>query len=190
MVRSFDGNPAVHFSIGRSGRGYASRKRQLAEFMYSYCKRRNGIYLSRNSNGLICFYESERKANRIADFLDEVKLVFFAVGLFRLLPVIRRNFIAARRRNAIGPHIHCWYLGVKKGMRDYRTAAELRDKLFTESERLNLPVLAETTMIRNKNVYERMGFMTYDEIVVSGMRTYLMMYHPSMAGPGTLAQVQ
>lgn len=113
------------------------------------------------------------------DLISECRLALLAVGPFRLIKVLARSIAISRIRKRQGEHLHCWYLGVQSGYRDYITAASLRDVLFQQAERLGIPVCAETTMEQNRRVYERMGFITYDEISTFGMKTYLMIYFPS-----------
>ena len=78
-----------------------------------------------------------------------------------------------------GAHLHCWYFGVLEGYRDFSASAELKDKLFADSQRFNVPVLAETTILQNKKVYERMSFECYGSIKVAGMETFLLVLNGS-----------
>lgn len=179
MQESFDNNPAVHYAIGKKEAVfYKARRKALASFMYTYCKNREGIFISPNGNGVICFYPSSAKFSFLHDIIAELKLALFGVGIIRLLPVMMRANAVARIRNKQGEHLHCWYLGVREGKRDFKTAVWLRDLLFSHAEKLSLPVCAETTMLQNKMVYERMGFITYEEIKTFGMTTYLMIFFP------------
>lgn len=180
MEQSFDGNPAVHYSIGNTQSPfYIARRKALASFMYRFCKRRNGVFISPNENGVICFYHSSAKGSFIYDFFDEIKLALFAVGPIRLFPVVFRANAVSRIRKRQGEHLHCWYLGVREGSRDFKTAAWLRDTLYEKAHELNLPVCAETTMLQNKKVYERMGFITYEQVKSFGLTTYCMIYFPT-----------
>jgi len=52
ISESFDGNPAIVFSVGK-GWGYQFRKKRLAAFLYDFCTRRKGVFFSLNIKGLI-----------------------------------------------------------------------------------------------------------------------------------------
>jgi len=179
MELSFDGNPAVHFSIGR-GSGYERRKRELALFMYRFCALRDGVFFSKDEKAIILFYHSEKRVPFFSNLLIEARLVLRALGVKRAVLTFLRKQRIDRHRASIGPHLHCWYLGAEPDGRKYTAAAELRDLLFAESDRLGLPVLAETTMLKNKNVYERMGFAVYASVEFSGMKTYLLKREPNV----------
>ncbi len=177
MESSFDGNPAVHFSIG-NGRGYARRKKELALFMYRFCALRNGVYFSDDEQAIMLFYHSAMKVPFWKNFFIEARLVIKALGARRAVLTFLRKLKIDHHRRAVGPHLHCWYLGAAPEGRHYSSAAQLRDLLYAESDRQGIPVLAETTMLQNKNVYERMGFVVYASVEFSGMKTYLLRRDP------------
>jgi hypothetical protein len=58
MEASFDGNPAVYFSIGK-GKNYIKKRKALAEFLTDYSILRKGLFISSNKKGVICFYNSD-----------------------------------------------------------------------------------------------------------------------------------
>lgn len=178
MEASFDGNPAVHFSIGK-GNNYLKKRKALAEFLADYSILRKGLFISGNKKGVICFYRSDERIPFLREFNLELKLLFKAIGFWRLPKVLWRSFLIKRNQKKIGSHIHCWYLGASAEGRDFEAAIELKEMLYKESDRLQLPVLAETTMTQNNRVYERMGFKTYATVVVSGMKTFCMIREPN-----------
>ena len=177
MEASFDGNPAVYFSIGE-GKNYLKKRKALAEFLTDSSILRKGLFISSNKKGVICFYSSEEHIPFFQEIILEIKLLFKAVGIWRLPRVIWRSFLVKKQQRKIGAHLHCWYLGASTEGRDFTTANELKDILYKASDRLKLPVLAETTMTQNNRVYERMGFSTYATVVVSGMTTFCMIREP------------
>jgi len=179
LSESFDGNPAIVFSVGK-GWGYQFRKKRLAAFLYDFCNRRKGVFFSSNNKGLICFYHSEVRVPWYQNLWDEVCVGLFAVGPIRLFPLLKRSKEIKRAQAPFGKHLHCWYLGVLSGHRDFTSSAELRNILYQESDASGIPVLAETTIDQNKNVYERMGFQHYGNVTVNGMTTYLLIRSPKL----------
>jgi hypothetical protein len=173
LVGSLDGNPAVHFSIGK-GWGYEFRKKQLAAFMYDYCKARNGIHLSSNGLGVMLYYHSDARITFLRELYLELKLVFFALGPLRGWRSWKRQNKVRQHHATEHPFIHCWYIGALSAGRQFDAARELRNKLYAESDLTQRAVLAETTITQNKNVYERMGFFTYASVHVGGMETFLL----------------
>lgn len=180
MKNSFDGNDAVHYSIGKIGAGYLFRKEALARFMFDFCERRGGVYLSKNNKGVICFYLNTIPVCWIDNLWDEICLGILAIGPFRAFRVLQRSNLVSKAQAKIGEHIHCWYLGVEPDARTMTTAIELKNLLYKASLKTGLPVLAETTMIQNRDVYVRMGFRVYEEIKLKGLITYCLILEPQM----------
>lgn len=175
IQRTFEGNPAVDFTIG-TGWPLRFKKKRLAAFMFDYCHRRNGVYLSENGKGIICFYRHSTPVFPLYTFFDELCVGALAIGPFRLKKVVERSREVKRHHKKHSDFIHCWYLGVLKEYRDMSTALELKKLLIAQSNRSGLPVLAETTILQNKRVYERIGFKTYATIEIKGVTTYMLSY--------------
>lgn len=173
ISESFDGNPAIVFSVGR-GWGYRFRKWHLASFVYDFCKRRDGVHISSNGKGIICYYHSDSQVSFFTNLWDELCVGLLAIGPWRVWRVLERSRKVKEAQTVFGPHLHCWYFGVLDGYRDFSASAELKNKLYADSQRFNVPVLAETTILQNKRVYERMGFEWYGSVNVAGMETFLL----------------
>ena len=176
--KTLEQNPAVHFSIG-AGWGFHRRSAELARYLVRYGKRRDGLHVNADQTGVVLFYTSKLRVKGFLDIVDEVRLLFLAIGPIRAWRVWQRKRQIERHQRIFTSFIHCWYLGVNPAHRSMATAAALRDVLFQESDRLQLPVLAETTLVRNRDAYARMGFRVYAEVVVGGMKTFLLCREPS-----------
>ncbi|MEZ4798276.1 MAG: hypothetical protein R2809_00570 [Flavobacteriales bacterium] len=132
--------------------------------------------MSQNRKGIICFYKNDFQVSWLLTFWDELCVGLLAIGPLRLGAVLKRSKEVKKRHRQFEQFIHCWYLGVEHEYRDMKTAIELKDMLLKESASLGLPILAETTMLQNKHVYERIGFKTYDTFELKGMKTYCLVY--------------
>jgi hypothetical protein len=65
-------------------------------------------------------------------------------------------------------------LAVRKSARGHGAIFELKNLLFQFQQETKLPILVETTVEKNRRVYERIGFRVHEERVVSGFKTYCM----------------
>jgi len=65
-----------------------------------------------------------------------------------------------------GNHLYFWFFGVKKG--GDRAGFELKNYMFDYSKKEQLPILLETSVQRNKEIYERYGFHVYHQWMDSG----------------------
>jgi len=164
-------NRSVLFSIGR--RGFFRFKVWLvAHFLYSEASRNKGVFIDSKKEGIICFFESKDK--RSAAFIIELPLILFGIGPLRILRVWLRKREVQRFHSQWENYIHCSYLAVRKSARGKGGIFELRDALFQFQQEKQLPILIETTIEKNKRVYQRIGFRVHEERVVSGFKTYCM----------------
>ena len=58
-------------------------------------------------------------------------------------------------------YLYFWLFVVLPSARGSQAALELKNVIFKESDRLKLPIYLETTLQKNKRVYERFGFKVY-----------------------------
>lgn len=177
MAATFELNPAVWFSIGKNG-NRERKTRALAAFLVNYAIDRNGLFLSSDRNGVMVAYRSDESVSAWRTFFHEVRLVLFAVGLLRVPRVLLRSQRIQQKQKQFAPFIHCWYIGVMEEGRHGSAARELQHRLFGLSREMNLPVLAETTITRNKKAYEFIGFETYEEVLSGDMTTWLLVRKP------------
>ena len=76
----------------------------------------------------------------------------------------RESYLKKHRYD--GTHLYFWFLGVKKG--GGTAGFEMKDYLFDFSSKEQLPIILETSVERNKEIYERYGFEVYHEWPNSG----------------------
>jgi len=164
-------NRSVIFSIGSKG-FFRFKVWLVAHFLYSEASRNQGVYIDSNNEGIICFFEAKEK--RSASFIIELGLILFGIGPLRILRVWLRKREVQRFHSQWENYIHCSYLAVRKSARGQGAIFELRNALFQFQQEKQLPILIETTIEKNKRVYERIGFRVHEERVVSGFKTYCM----------------
>ena len=163
--------PSAEFTIG-SGWGIMWRRSVLARFLLEEAKLNDGVFVDQSGQGIVLFYRSDDK--RVVDWKARLMLIFFAIGPFRIGRVLKRRKEVQKMRSKFPAHIYCSFLGVLPESRGTQAIFELRDILFQKSKELQLPVMVETVIIKNKKVYERIGFKTYSQIEIDGMITYCM----------------
>jgi GNAT superfamily N-acetyltransferase len=164
-------NRSVLFSVGSRG-FYRFKVWLVAHFLYSEASRNKGVFIDSKNEGIICFFEAKEK--RSASFIIELGLIVFGIGPLRILRVWLRKKEVQRFHSQYENYIHCSYLAVRKSARGQGSIFELRNALFQFQQEKQLPILIETTIEKNKRVYERIGFRVHEERVVSGFKTYCM----------------
>ncbi len=163
--------PSSEFTVG-SGWGSCRRRRILAHYLIDEAYQNNGVFLDSSKQGIILFYPSINK--KPVCWKVKLMMIFIAVGPFRLKRVMQRKAQVEKMRSVYPPHIYCSFLGVLPEARGSQSVLELRYILFRKSEELNLPIMVETVIPKNKRIYERIGFQTYSQIEIDGLVTYCL----------------
>ena len=158
IVDAFEHNPAVVDVVKQDSRK-KERVRKLVEYSFEFGKRRNGLYMTKDRNGIAIYYVEDMKRT-LADHWADVKLIFQVSGLKRVKYLLAREAY----RNKVRPKelfFYVWFLGVETTHRGTGSILELRNRIFEEADKRQLPTLVETTIEQNKRVYERFGFEVY-----------------------------
>ncbi|MBL4861946.1 MAG: GNAT family N-acetyltransferase [Crocinitomicaceae bacterium] len=159
---SFYTNPSVN-TVTQAKNDDSKRKKikALAKFAFKTGLRRDGVYFSSDEKGVAICYRFNAKKESIQDYLYQIELVVTSIGLKRLPAVLRREKYIKSRRPKSSDYLYFWFFGVDKDARGRGAAIELKNAIFEEAEKDKLPIYLETSVEKNKQVYERYGFEVY-----------------------------
>lgn len=160
ICESFDSNPSVNWVV-KNDKKRQKRIKVLAAYAFNVAHRRDGVYISDDNEGVAICYKYNSKKEGFADYIDQAKLAINAVGITRIFKVLKREAYVKRNRPADGNFLYFWFWGISKIGKGKTAARESKNFIFEESERLQLPIYLETSVLQNKKVYERYGFETY-----------------------------
>jgi len=156
ITNTFDQNPSVNIVIGSGG----NRRKKIGRLgTYAFLKalNRKGAYLSSNRKGAALCFHSDAKGVNFAEFWAELRFALVIPPKKVMQTLKRESYIKKHRYQ--GKHLYFWFLGVEKD--GGKAVFELKEHLFRLSEEQQLPILLETSVSRNKHVYERYGFEVY-----------------------------
>ena len=160
IVNAFEHNPSV-VDVVKQDHKKDIRIRKLAEYSYEFGKRRNGLYMSKDGNGIAILYVEDLNRT-LADHWADVKLALQVVGLKRIRYLLAKEAYRKKVRPS-EPFFYVWFLGVDAAYRGTQSIKDLKQKIFAEADRLQLPILLETTIEQNRRVYEYFGFKVYHQ---------------------------
>lgn len=163
IADTFDANPSVNIVIGDKG-NRQKKIRRLADYAFVKALNRNGAYLSDNKMGTALCFASTAKSFSLSEIYYEVRFAF-SIPIRKVFQTLKRESYIKKNRIE-GDHLYFWFLGVQKG--GGQAGFDLKDHLFEVSRRENLPIILETSVERNKTMYERYGFKVYHEWADSG----------------------
>lgn len=158
IANTFQANPSVTAVIGEGG-NRAKKIQRLANYAFIKAMNRKGAYLSSNEKGIALCFESTQKGGNFNELLAEVHFAL-SLPIKKIVQTLKReNYLKQHRISA--PHLYFWFLGVEKG--GNQAVFELKEELFRQADALQLPIILETSVQRNKLAYERYGFEVYHE---------------------------
>jgi len=126
------------------------------------------MYILSDKEGAIFFYKENAYKEGLADYIDQAKMAFNAVGLSRVPQILKTEAYKKRIRPQDGEFIYCWFYGVKVQSRGKGAAYEMKNYLAHIADQLQLPVYVETSVQKNTFAYKRWGYETYHEWHVEG----------------------
>lgn len=160
ITNSYRNNPSV-LAVIKNDNKKEKRIRALAEYVFNTAYSRNGIYISTDKTGVAICYPHKNRKNTIKDYGNQIKLMLEAIGFDRVLKVKRRASYIEQQRPVDGNYLYFWFFGVTDEGKGRGAAIELRNKIFNEAYQKQLPIYLETSVLKNKIVYERFGFEVY-----------------------------
>lgn len=158
LTQSFQTNPSALWVIKQDEK-VQERLKSLIEYSVKTGLENDGVFLSDNeSAAAICFKEPAKTS--LSSYRNQLQLIRKAIGFSRVLHVLKREGYLKKHRLK-EPHLNFWFLGVDPSRKGGNGVRDLKQGIFKLSEEQQLPILIETSVERNKNVYERFGFHVY-----------------------------
>lgn len=163
LAAAFKDNPSINFIVKNDAK---RQKRIEALCLYAFKTglKRKGVYLSSNEKGAAIFFKNSEAKETFSDYSNQLSLVKHAIGLKNLPNVMKRDKLFKSTKPKDSDFIYIWFLGVAPGSQDGEAARELRDFMFDQSNKLHLPLYLETSVPKNKTVYQRLGFEVYKTV--------------------------
>ncbi len=159
ITETFMNNPGVNWMFSERG-NRAKKISRLADFAFIKCYNRNGVYISSNGKGVALFYRTDKPKFSLLELYYHLRFGLLSIQFSKIPEVLRRESFRNSKRPKDEPYYYFWFLGVLK---EGATAGfELNKELLAMAKKENVPVYLETTMERNKEIYERMGYETFD----------------------------
>ena len=141
--------------IGRRNR--KKKISRLASYAFIKAINRGGAYISDNKMGAALCFRSNNNSSNLKEFIAEIRFTL-SIPIAKVIHALKREAYLKKHRYQ-GDHFYFWFLGVKKD--GDKAGFGLKDHLFELAQNEQLPILLETSIERNKVIYERYGFTVY-----------------------------
>jgi hypothetical protein len=160
ITESFIHNPSV-LSVVKNDHKIKHRIAELAKYAFKTAVKRNGVYISSDNQGVAICYKYNEKKESFTDYWNQLNLAIKSIGLSRVIKILKREGYVKNFRPKTGDYLYFWFFGVSNKGKGRGAALELKDAIIKESINKELPIYLETSVEKNKIVYERYGFEVY-----------------------------
>jgi hypothetical protein len=159
LTTAFEQNP--RFQAVMKKNNPARSVRCMTEYAYRLVERLGGIYLSEDKTTVLFYYTKKQYNRKLRDYLRYASMFLQAIRPSQYLPAARREKHITSLRKDYEDYIYVWVLGSVPNNKSLRGLADIRDHLFGLSEKLQLPILIETTVDKVLKLYQYVGFEEY-----------------------------
>lgn len=159
VTRAFEQNPRAVAMMKKQNPTRSVRL--MTEYAYTLVEKYNGIYLSEDKTTVLFYYKKSQYKRGFIDYLRYGKMFMQAIRFSQLFPTLKREKYIASLRPDYEDYIYVWVLGSVPNNKSLRGLADIRDHLFGMSEKLQLPILIETTVEKVRKLYHYVGFTEY-----------------------------
>jgi hypothetical protein len=135
--------------------------KKVIEYSVDYALRRDGIYMSDNCNSVALCYKNNLMKDDYLDFYRRLKLVFTTLSIPKLLSISTHFKFIKEARPKDKNYLYLWYLGANPDDIDRHSTKGLVLEIMQKADEEKLDIYVETTIEKNKCVYERFGFEVY-----------------------------
>ncbi len=137
--------------------------RLMTEYAYNLVEKFDGIYLSEDKSTVLFYYLKSQYKRSFVDYIKYGKMFMRAIRPSQLFPTLKREKYIASLRPNYEDYVYVWILGSDPDKTSIRGLADIRDHLYGLSERLQLPILIETTIEKLLRLYKYVGFEVYHQ---------------------------
>ena len=159
VSKAFEENPRIQAMM--KNRDPTRSVRLMTEYAYDLVEKYNGIYLSADKTIVLFYYKNSDYCKGAIDYFKYGKLFMKAIRPSQLFPTLRREKYIKSIRPDYEDYIYVWILGSVQDKTSIRGLADIRNHLFGLSDKLNIPILIETTIEKLLKLYKYVGFEIY-----------------------------
>ncbi|MEN8227523.1 MAG: hypothetical protein ABFS38_05155 [Bacteroidota bacterium] len=159
VSNAFEQNPRAVAMMKKNNP--ARSVRLMTEYAYQLVEKFDGIYLSEDKSTVLFYYTEGQYRRTLVDYLKYGKMFLKAIRPSQLFPTLKREKYIKSLRPGYKDYIYVWVLASDPDTTSIRGLADIRDHLFGLSEKLQLPILIETTVEKVLRLYKYVGFDIY-----------------------------
>jgi len=179
IEESFNDNYTFNWII-KNDHKKAKRIKALAEYMWNIGMAKKGIYLSPDNEAVAICYKKHNRVNIFKNIYYKFKFLKNVIGFSKIFSILKRQKRLMQQKPSSN-YLYFWLFAASNKGKGGGGAKNLQKGIYKLSYKENLPIYLETSIRKNKNVYERYGFQTYHKEILKGQPfdTWFMKKNPT-----------
>jgi len=162
LTDSFESNQSVNYIV-KQDKQRLERIGALMDYSFEVCMEFGDVWLSNNRKACALVLYPQKKRTTLKAILLDVKLILKAIGISNIKKALdRESRIKARQLKA--PASYLWFIGVIPQDQHAGIGSDLLTQVLADADKQGLPVILETSTMKNLPWYERFGFSVYDQL--------------------------
>jgi len=162
LAESFDENQSVNYIV-KSDQKRQQRIKALMSYSFDVCSLFGEVYLNEEKTGCALIMYPHKKKTTLKTIWLDLKLVVNSIGISRAGKAMSRES-QIKSRYPKEPFFYLWFIGINKSAQHQGEGSKLLSEVIKEAEKQSLPILLETSTLKNIPWYTRFNFEIYDEI--------------------------
>lgn len=157
---------------------FKQRLKWLSEFLFDTIEPIKSVFITSFGDGICMVYKNTDRKETLYTWYLQIKMALRVIGLRRSLAILKREGMVKKTRLQ-REHLYFWVLAVDPDKKGFLDMQEIRDEVYAKADNMNLPIVAETTVKKNRIMYLRYGFEEYDQLeTTDGVTVYFMKREP------------
>ncbi len=174
LSTTFQDNPSVHNIIKKVD---SIHVRRLMEYAFDSVLETKGVYMSNDNRGVAICYQPSLQSKGIYQLYLQLKLTFRVIGSSNISKALAHKKLILSKHPKDGKYLNFWFLGVLPKT-DIKSVLEIKSAIFEQSKQKTLPIYIETSVEKNRRVYERYGFEVYHKHHLGSGNLYFLRREP------------
>lgn len=162
LTERFLDNPRMQTLFGeKSSNNYKKSVNNLVKYCYHLANKLNGVYLAKNKETIVLFYEKQHFKQNVSDYWRYFKIAK-GIGVSRIKSVIKKENEIKKQKLKLDNYLYVWFIAQNENYRKVDGIIEIKKMLLDYAKERNLPILLETSNNLLLNLYRRGGFEVYN----------------------------
>jgi ribosomal protein S18 acetylase RimI-like enzyme len=161
LCLSFNDNRSVNFIIGEQRNN--EQIKALMDYSFEQCFLFGDIYLSDDQNACALILYPQKKSFSFKGVWLDIKLIFQAIGVFRIFKAIKREAAIKKLQPKIDM-AYLWFIGVIPTAQHTGIGGAFLSEIIKVTSQEGLPIFLETSTVINLAWYKKYGFEVYEKL--------------------------